>query len=219
METEEQEMDKREPVVAFPRTPGIIGIDSYKKFAVLMPVISSENGLSVVFEVRAAKLKSQPGEVCFPGGSLEPGESEAEAAVRETAEELLVPRESVRLLTQGDIFLHPGSLAVYPFLGLLEQYEGTSSGDEVEQVFTVPLAWLMEQTPETYRVSVRMEPREDFPYGRIPDGKGYAWRAGSYEVKFYQYGDKVIWGMTARMLESMLGLLKTRPELLAALAE
>ena len=38
METEEQEMDKREPVVAFPRTPGIIGIDSYKKFAVLMPV-------------------------------------------------------------------------------------------------------------------------------------------------------------------------------------
>ena len=134
-------------------------------------------------------------------------------------EELLVPRESVRLLTQGDIFLHPGSLAVYPFLGLLEQYEGTSSGDEVEQVFTVPLAWLMEQTPETYRVSVRMEPREDFPYGRIPDGKGYAWRAGSYEVKFYQYGDKVIWGMTARMLESMLGLLKTRPELLAALSE
>ena len=70
-------MDKREPVVAFPRTPGIIGIDSYKKFAVLMPVISSENGLAVVFEVRAAKLKSQPGEVCFPGGSLEPGESEA----------------------------------------------------------------------------------------------------------------------------------------------
>ena len=196
-------MDKREPVVAFPRTPGIIGIDSYKKFAVLMPVISSENGLAVVFEVRAAKLKSQPGEVCFPGGSLEPGESEAEAAVRETAEELL----------------HPGSLAVYPFLGVLEQYEGTSSGDEVEQVFTVPLAWLMEQTPETYRVSVRMEPREDFPYGRIPDGKGYAWRAGSYEVKFYQYGDKVIWGMTARMLESMLGLLKTRPELLAALSE
>ena len=200
-------MDKREPVVAFPRTPGIIGIDSYKKFAVLMPVISSENGLAVVFEVRAAKLKSQP------------GESEAEAAVRETAEELLVSRESVRLLTQGDIFLHPGSLAVYPFLGVLEQYEGTSSGDEVEQVFTVPLAWLMEQTPETYRVSVRMEPREDFPYGRIPDGKGYAWRAGSYEVKFYQYGDKVIWGMTARMLESMLGLLKTRPELLAALSE
>ena len=117
METEEQEMDKREPVVAFPRTPGIIGIDSYKKFAVLMPVVSSENGLSVVFEVRAAKLKSQPGEVCFPGGSLEPGESEAEAAVRETVEELLVPRESVRLLTPGGYFSPSGQPGGVPVSG------------------------------------------------------------------------------------------------------
>lgn len=205
--------------VRFARTPGLIGFEDYRKYAVMVPAVLENGGLSLLFEVRAKHLGTQPGEVCFPGGRLEGMETPAEAAVRETCEELLVSRESVELITQGDIFLHPAGMAVYPFLGVLKDYENTCSRDEVDRVFKVPLKWLMEQRAESYRVSVTMAPGEDFPYGRVPGGRKYSWRAGGYQVNFYQYGDEVIWGMTARILGSELALLRRHPELADALRE
>jgi hypothetical protein len=49
----------------------IIGEDSeYSKYAVVIPLIWVENSLSILFEVRSKKMKSQPGEISFPGGRL-----------------------------------------------------------------------------------------------------------------------------------------------------
>ena len=57
------------------------------RYAVLIPWVKKEDGDALLLEVRSEKVK-QPGEVCFPGGRVEPGETTAEAAVRETCEEL-----------------------------------------------------------------------------------------------------------------------------------
>ena len=68
----------------------LIGIEELRKYAVCIPLMPGPDGYEVLFEVRSANVKSQPGDVCFPGGRMEPGETPDETAVRETMEELLV---------------------------------------------------------------------------------------------------------------------------------
>ena len=65
--------------------PGLLG--ARHSYAVLCPLVETEDGLSLLFEVRSASLRRQPGEVCFPGGAAEPGEDAAACALRETEEE------------------------------------------------------------------------------------------------------------------------------------
>ena len=54
------------------------------EFAVLAPLVRVDGETHLLFEVRALHMRRQPGEVCFPGGQIEEGETPLEAAVRET---------------------------------------------------------------------------------------------------------------------------------------
>lgn len=58
----------------------------------LVPLVERPEGLCLLYEVRADTLGRQPGEVCFPGGRIEGVESPEECALRETEEELSIPR-------------------------------------------------------------------------------------------------------------------------------
>lgn len=186
------------------RRPGLIASDGLRETAVVLPLLEQEGELSVLFEVRSGKLRSQPGEVCFPGGAVEQSETPSQAAVRETVEELLVRREQIEVVAPLDILHTPANLTVWPYLAFLKGYEGTFSQAEVERVFTVPLTWFLEHEPEAYDTKVVTVPGEEFPYERIPGGRQYHWREGHYKVFFYQYGDAVIWGMTAKILHSFI---------------
>ena len=63
--------------------PGLLG--ARRSYAVLVPLLRTADGLRLLFEVRAAALR-QGGEVCFPGGRMEPGETPEECALRDTEE-------------------------------------------------------------------------------------------------------------------------------------
>ena len=80
-------------------TPGLMG--ARHNYAVLCPLIEMTDGLHFLFEVRAAGLR-QAGEVCFPGGRMEPGESDVNCALRETEEELSIPRSEITVLGRSD---------------------------------------------------------------------------------------------------------------------
>ena len=90
-------------------------------YAVLVPLVERGGELSLLYEVRSAKLKRQPGEVCFPGGRMEPGESPVECALRETWEELGIPQEKIRVIAPLDYVYHRAGFLLYPILGQLEE--------------------------------------------------------------------------------------------------
>ena len=71
------------------RQPEILGHEKLPKYAVLLPLIEVENETHILFEVRSLSLRRQPGEICFPGGKIDPEDSDQrKCAIRETTEEL-----------------------------------------------------------------------------------------------------------------------------------
>ena len=201
-------MEKKEQLNRISRhKASTIGMDQARKSAVCIPLIDTADGFDVLFEIRSSQIQSQPGDVCFPGGMVEPGETEAQAAVREMREELLVDASQIHMVGPMDIF--PASrLYVYPFVVLLEQYGNTFSTDEVEAVFRVPLQFFLETEPEVYYTRMKVIPGEDFPYDRIYGGRNYGWRERREEIFFYQYKQYNIWGMTAKMIEALARLIR-----------
>ena len=172
--------------------------------AVLIPLIPDGDDYRILFEKRALDLPVQPGEVCFPGGGIEEGEDPAEAALRETEEELMVKREQIRLVSALEPVMGPSGASIWPFAAILEDYQDTWSEDEVDSVFTVSLKDLKETEPEVYETLLSTVPGGDFPYDLIPGGRKYPWRKKKNPVYFYRNAPEVIWGLTARILHDFI---------------
>jgi len=189
------------------RQPEFIGEEQFRKYAVLAPLIETPEGIFMLFEKRSDKLRHQPGEICFPGGKLEPDESLQDCAVRETMEELLIQKQQIEIIGPGDIFVSPFNLMVYPFLGVIKEYNNTFSTDEVEEIIKIPLEFFRNQQPAHFESRLINKLSEDFPYEWIPNGEKYPWAQGNYDILFYRYEKHVIWGMTARMVESIVKLI------------
>ncbi len=192
------------------RKPGME--DFFNEFAVLLPVVEKEGELHVLYELRARHMEVQPGEICFPGGKKEPGETPKECALRETWEEIGVPADKIRVISQLDMMVNYSNVAMYAFLGILEESALDRlklNPDEVEEVFLVPLKWLMENEPETYWTKVAPQPPEDFPYTEVTGGEPYKWRHGKAPVPVYKaYDGKVIWGFTGRITRRFVEIIK-----------
>ena len=176
--------------------------------AVVIPLVAKDGEYHILFEKRAEKLDVQPGEVCFPGGGMEPGELPARTAVRETAEELRVGEDQVEILAALDPVMGPSGASIWPFVALLHDYQGTWSEDEVDSVFTVPLSQLLIQNPDVYHTSLQTLPGDDFPYALIPGGREYGWRSKKNPIYFYNGWAETIWGVTARILYEFLDIYK-----------
>jgi coenzyme A diphosphatase NUDT7 len=190
------------------RKANICGRDFCKEFSVLVPIVEKDGEYHILYEVRAESLNNQPNEICFPGGRIEAHEESAEAAIRETSEELLIPKSDIEISGELDTLVTPFNSVIYPFAGLLKAYRGTFNPDEVKEVFSVPLSYLMETEPLCHYIDIEMKPREGFPYEMIQEGKQYPWAKGRYPVYFYTYQDKIVWGITARITHNFIELLK-----------
>ena len=99
-------------------TPGLTGVRSH--YAVLVPLVEWQGRTHVLFEVRADTLRRQPGEVCFPGGRMEPGESPTECAFRETWEELGIPASAIRPIARLDGVYLPSDGLMHPVLAQVD---------------------------------------------------------------------------------------------------
>lgn len=191
-------------------TPTILGSENYSKYAVLLPLVRKEDGIHVLFEVRSLELRRQPGEICFPGGRIDSVDTdEREAAIRETMEELGIRREDITNVFALDYLISPFGMIVYPYAGLINRPERIiPSASEVGEIFTVPLTFFMETEPKVYHVNFKAEPEEDFPLDLLVGGENYNWRTRKMDESFYIFENRVIWGLTARILTHFTEILR-----------
>ena len=183
--------------------PGVQDITG--EYAVLVPLVERPEGLCLLFEVRSGALRRQPGEVCFPGGKLEPGEDAAACALRETEEELGIPPERVTILGELDWLTHQGGFVMYPVLGVVDpEAPVIPSPAEVAEVFYVPVDHLRTHPPEVYTYDLVPQVGADFPYEKVGFPRGYPWRGGKATVPIYPWGERAIWGLTGRIVRHLL---------------
>lgn len=158
--------------------------DASTAAAVLIPVVLREE-LTVLFTQRTAHLKSHAGQVSFPGGRAEPGDASAEyTALREAEEEIGLPRERVEVLGRLPEYRTRTGFRVTPVIGVVAPpLELAPDPREVESVFEVPLAFLLEE---------RNRERRTREFQGLQVG---------YYV--YEYQGHVIWGATAGMLVNL----------------
>ena len=188
------------------RKPGIIG--KRREYSVMLLLTEIDGMPHLILEKRASTLKSQPRDICLPGGGIETGESPLEAAVRETMEELCLSREEIEIVGPMDYFLSPYGQTMYPFVARTNRTEFLPSKDEVERLIFVPLSFFETHVPLIYEIDLTAKLGEDFPYHLIENGKDYPFRRATNKQYFYKFGDIVIWGFTAQIVKSFIDILK-----------
>ena len=157
----------------------------HKKIAaVFMLLRQKEKDVSVIFTKRADNLSTHPGQISFPGGSLEPNdESLLNAGLREVEEEIGL--EESQIETVGMLRPHEtvSKYLIHPFIGIVESTaEFKINTSEVAEIFEVPLAFLLN--------------RKNMKEHRISKGKEYR---GYFAIP---YGPHYIWGATASIIKS-----------------
>jgi 8-oxo-dGTP pyrophosphatase MutT (NUDIX family) len=163
-----------------------------RRGAVLMLFGSDE---SLLLTERAHDMRSHPGQVSFPGGSIDPGETPVQAALREAAEETGLQPEGVHVFAElPELWLPPSNFAVTPVLAWWREESpvGVVDPREVHAVYRVPLDELLD--PE-HRVSTRH-----------PSG----WTGPGFLIG--PEHDVLLWGFTAGIIARLLDFLGwTRP--------
>ena len=182
-------------------------LEARHSYAVLCPFAEQPDGLHLHFEVRAAALRRQPGEVCFPGGMQEPGETPEVCALRETWEELGIPREEIRVFGKSDFLCSHRGFLLQPVLAAVSPAGLAAlcpSPAEVAEVFSVPLSFFRRQQPEVYRYELVPTRPDQFPYGAVGIPETYRWARGAGEVPVWFWEGHAIWGMTARIVRDLI---------------
>jgi 8-oxo-dGTP pyrophosphatase MutT (NUDIX family) len=156
--------------------------------AVLVPLAETPEP-ALVFTLRSSVLSRHAGEISFPGGLQDPGESLVETALREAHEEIgLDPALPDVLGALPPVHTTVSGILVVPFVGLLAELPAfTPSDREIERVLVFPIARL---------AAVESEVEYEL-------GGGSSWRGWVYEAD-----GETVWGATGRMLHDLLEVVR-----------
>lgn len=186
-------------------------IGEHRFFSVLVPFVEKKGDIYLLFEVRSKTMKSQPGEICFPGGNMEKGETPTQTALRETEEETGISREKIEIIGKGDTLYGYANYTLYTTMGVIpyEEYLAAKiDRDEVEELFLIPVSMFNEDTLKVYTERIYPDIQEDFPYEKVGITKEYSWRIGTWDIPVYEINDRVIWGLTARITMQVIDVLE-----------
>jgi 8-oxo-dGTP pyrophosphatase MutT (NUDIX family) len=165
--------------------PGMAKPTELVPAAVLVPIVERQGGLTILLTQRTDHLSAHAGQISFPGGRMEDIDaSVADAALRETEEEVGLHRQHIELVGQLDLYVTRTGFEVTPVVGIVTPpFAIKPDPFEVAEVFEVPLSFIID--PKNHQKQSRQY-------------KGI-------ERQFYvlPYEDRYIWGATAGMLVNL----------------
>ncbi|MGL4438662.1 MAG: CoA pyrophosphatase [Bosea sp. (in: a-proteobacteria)] len=158
---------------------------SLKPAAVLVPVIKRPEGATVLLTLRAAALRDHSGQIAFPGGKIDEGDTSAvETALREAEEEIGLARAHVTPLGFLDAYLTGTGYRIVPVVAAVDPaFVLSINRGEVDEVFETPLSFLM-------------DPANHQRHGR-------EWKGVYRSYYAMPYGERYIWGATAGILRNL----------------
>jgi 8-oxo-dGTP pyrophosphatase MutT (NUDIX family) len=154
--------------------------------AVLIALFEGDDGAEVLLTRRSMHMRSHRGEISFPGGRLDPGETPIETALREAHEEVGLDPQAPRVV--GEL-AHLNTIVsrsyIVPIVSVLDHRPHVEPlTGEADRVFWTPLADLTR--PGTYRME---------RWGSPPMAR---------PLHFFELDDETVWGATAHMLVDLL---------------
>jgi 8-oxo-dGTP pyrophosphatase MutT (NUDIX family) len=165
--------------------------DSCHKAGVLVLFYPWKGHLHLVLTRRTQRVDYHKGQVSFPGGRQERGETLEQTAKREAHEELDIDPDSIRLLGKlTPLYIPPSNYCIYPVVAVAESRPHFRPYHlEVAEVIEVPIDHLL--NPQNVRREI------------------WTLRGTEVEVPFYAYTGHKIWGATAMVLAELLKILSS----------
>ncbi|MHB8262737.1 MAG: NUDIX hydrolase [Acidimicrobiales bacterium] len=163
----------------------------WDRSAVLIGLYEENGDVRTILTRRSAELRSHGGEVCFPGGRMEPGESPQQAAIREAGEEIGLDSAGIEVLgSLATVYTRSSMSSIVPVVAVLPaKPQLSASSGEVARLFDVGLADLLQE-------------------GAFHEELWAVEEAGPrIGVHFFDVADEIVWGATARMLVELLSVL------------
>jgi 8-oxo-dGTP pyrophosphatase MutT (NUDIX family) len=166
--------------------PGFVVGDGPRKrpAAVLAPIVAREGGPTILLTQRATHLRNHSGQIAFPGGKIDAGETPLAAALREAREEIGLDAGHVTPIGYLDPYQTGTGFRIYPVVAIVQPpFTLTINPGEVDDVFETPLEFLM-------------NPANHARHERMIDGVDRSFHAMPWNERF-------IWGATAGMLRNL----------------
>ena len=162
--------------------------DAYQS-SVLLLLKEVNSKLQILFTLRSFSISSHRGQISFPGGRVESGESFLETALRETKEEIGISSDKIEIIKElSTLYVPPSNAIIHPFVGLLKHnVELNLNAQEVEEAFWIDLDYFLEKnniTVEKWNFNGKLV---DVPMWRI-------------------HHKQVLWGATAMILSEFIDI-------------
>ncbi|MGQ3046194.1 MAG: CoA pyrophosphatase [Niveispirillum sp.] len=169
--------------------PGLPTVPTLRDAAVLVPLVDRVEGPTLLLTQRTAHLAAHAGQISFPGGGVEPHDIDPIAtALRETEEEIGLPRSHVRVLGRLDTYITRTGFRVVPVVAHVRPpFTLTPDPNEVDAIFEVPLTFILN------------------PASRVRESREFMGAQRHFWA--FPYGDRYIWGATAGMLVNLCDVL------------
>ena len=156
--------------------------------AVLILLHETSEDLNVIYCLRSNNLPTHAGEVAFPGGKREEkDETLKETALREAQEEVNLELKDVEVLGEISSVQSRFGLSVTPYIGILKNNSLIADGKEIAEVFSVPLNFIKNNMQK--------------------EQKSENWDNKKVFFPFFEFENKMVWGLTAYMTVEFLKLL------------
>ncbi len=186
LQADERNRTDADSYAEMPIKPGIL----LRCAAVLIPLTYFQDEWHLLFTRRTDRVESHKGQVSFPGGACDEGETTPEqTALREAQEEIGMAPSDVTVLGSLSQMITISNFRVSPIVGVIPwPYAFKTSGAEVARVFTIPLLWLSNRN-NYWEFSMRESERS--------------------LIAYHPYDGELLWGATARMTVNFLKTIET----------